>query len=664
MKERTAQEWLNELEREEKVHRKFRNRSEKIVERYEDDNEANARRNDEDKFNILWSNEEVLHSALYAKTPNPEVRRRYLDRDPVGKQAAEITERAVSYSLDTYDFDDTIDNAITDYLVPGMGQVRMRYKPYFEEAEGDPRYLEPREMEDGSIRLFDGDDDLTDGEYQTDENGFPYRLGEMVEKIVYEEVTCEEVNWRRFRWQPCQRWADCDWAAIEHLMDTHDLEENYGEETAKKIPMGFTEKGMKRDEETKDKGYAMIFEIFDRKNRKVYEIAYGRPEILKEEEDPLQLEGFYPFPKPLIGSKKNGKFIPIPDYHFYQDQARELDIITDRIHKLTAECKYRGLYDASLKEMLQLETAEDGKFIAVDMMKKLVNASGQADIGRIIAEVPLAGLIAALQQLYIAREEAKQVIYEITGIADIMRGNTNANETLGAQQLKTQFGSMRMWKRQRKTAKFIRDIIKLKAEIMVENFQPATLEMMTGMELTEEVYSVLTNDLMRSYRIDIETDSTIAEDASQEKQDRIELVSAVTEFLGVVGPMVQAGAVPDNVAKELLGFAVRGFKIGRTLEETLDEMGDNGEEDPRITAMRNELEQVKAQIQEQAEQQVMEVSQRAEAEIDKVNQKLFETEKQLAIERERTGLKREELAGKEDLEIVKAQIAAIQQGLN
>ena len=662
MTERSAKEWLEELEREDKAHRDFRIASEKIVDRYED--ESKHRKGNDDKFNILWSNEEVLHSALYAKTPNPEVRRRYLDRDPVGKKAAEITERAVSYSLDTYDFDDTIDNAITDYLVPGMGQVRMRYTPYFEETEGDPRYLEPREMEDGSMRLFDGEDDVTEGEYQTDENGFPYLPGEMVEKIVYEEVTCEEVNWRNFRWQPCKSWPKCDWAAIEHLMDFDDLEENYGKDQATKIPMGFTEKGGKKDEAAKDKGYAMIFEIFDRKNRKVYEIAYGHAEILKEEDDPLQLEGFYPFPKPLIGSKKNGKFIPIPDYHFYQDQARELDIITDRIHKLTAECKYRGLYDASLKEMLALETAEDGKFIAVDMMKKLVNASGQADIQRIIAEVPLVGLIAALQQLYISRDQAKQVIYEITGIADIMRGNTDANETLGAQQLKTQFGSMRMWKRQRKTAKFIRDIIKLKAEIMVENFQPATLEMMTGIELTEDVYSILTNDLMRSYRIDIETDSTIAEDASQEKQDRIELVSAVTEFLGVVAPMVEAGAVPENVAKELLGFAVRGFKIGRSLEDVLDEMGDTGEEDPRIVAMQQELEQAKAQLQQQAEQQVMEVSQRAEAEIDKVNQKLYETEKQLAIERERTELKRDELAGKEELEIVKAQIKAIQQGLS
>jgi hypothetical protein len=236
--------------------------------------------------------------------------------------------------------------------------------------------------------------------------------------------------------------------------------------------------------------------------------------------------------------------------------------------------------------------------------------------------------------LYVSREQIKQTIYEITGIADIMRGSTAASETLGAQQLKTQFGSMRMEKRQKNVAKFVRDIVRLKVEVMVENFDPKTLSMMTGMEFTQEVYDILTDDMMRSYRIDIETDSTITQDAQVEKQGRIELVGAVTDFMEKVGPQVQAGLMPPQVMTELLGFAVRGFKVGRTLEDTLDEMVDT-EGDPKMKQMQEQMQQ---QMQQQTEEMKMQVGQYIEQmktehgkETAQLQKQLFESQKKGAI---------------------------------
>ena len=68
-----------------------------------------------------------------------------------------------------------------------------------------------------------------------------------------------------------------------------------------------------------------------------------------------------------------------------------------------------------------------------------------------------------LQGLYTQRTQILEIIYEITGISDLLRGNTKASETATAQQLKAQFGSMRMRKRQEEIERYIRDLFRIKS---------------------------------------------------------------------------------------------------------------------------------------------------------------------------------------------------------
>jgi len=623
-------DWIDELDSEDNAHKEYRERAQKVVDRYEDEEDRK-----ETKFNILWSNTEVLHSTLYARTPSPDIRRRFHDKDPNGKKAAQIAERAVSHCIDTYDFDGMISVALTDYLVPGMGQVRLRYKAYFEMGEKPRIDLDVRE--DGfdenyqmTYGAFNGDERVED--YEQDEQGI-FTYGDAKEKFVYEEIDPEPVNWKRFRYQPCDRWENCDWACIEHYPTKSEMEDEktgmgFEQKQINRIPLGYTDAGDEAETDD-DKERALIYEIFDKKNRNVIFMAEGYDEILKEEDDPMGLEGFYPFPKPLMATLKNGQFIPIPDYLFYQDQAEELDKVSSRIECLTEQLKVRGVYDASFDTLSQVESATDGEYIPVEDFATRFPTQG--DLNKVIATMPIEEIQKVLVGLHKSREEIKQTIYEITGIADIMRGATKASETLGAQQLKTQFGSMRISKRQRQVAQFIRNIIRIKAEIMVEQFEPETLQQMTGMELTPEVYEILTNDLMRSYRIDIETDSTIAEDATEEKKQRIELVTAVTAFVEKVGPMVQMGMMPANVAKELLGFAVRAFKIGRSLEEVLDEMGGEEEGDPRENEMKQQVQRFQQQLEQQAQEKVQGVVEDAQKRIESSEKQAFDAQKALAI---------------------------------
>lgn len=609
--------WMKELLSEAKAHDPWRKRAGKVMKRYADEEKGN-----DSRFNILWSNTEVLHSAVYGKTPIPDVRRRFHDKDPVAREISEVMERGLSYNLDVYNFDSMADSVVDDYLLAGLGNARIRYQPYFE--KGEPPVIPLRVEETPGMyedfpperRYFNGEKEIERNQMIMGAEG-PFMYGEPEEELIYEEVTCESVPWNRFRWQPAKRWEDVNWACIEHYLTRRELQDQFPKH-ANQIPLGYSETGEKLSVEEDGKSRALVHEIFCKRDRKVIVLAEGCKEVLDEEEDPLELEGFYPFPAPLVSTTLSDKFIPIPDYIYYQDQAMELDTLTQRIDKLTNELKYRGVYDGSFESLQNMTSADDAQFIAVDDFAERFDGKGNLD--SVIKTMPLEELQRVIVALYQAREQVKQTIYEITGIADIMRGSTKSSETLGAQQLKTQFGSMRLSKRQRKVECWLRDIMRLKAEVIVEHFDPDTLSEMVSREITPEMHQIMQSDLLRSFKVDIETDSTVTEDAAQERQDRIELLSSITAFAEQVGPAVVQGLVPIEVARELLLFGVRGFKVGRTLEDTLESLGgeqdENNGPNPEMMQMQQQMQQMQQQAQEainQLQQQIGDLQQQLEA---------------------------------------------------
>jgi hypothetical protein len=93
---------------------------------------------------------------------------------------------------------------------------------------------------------------------------------------------------------------------------------------------------------------------------------------------------------------------------------------------------------------------------------------------------PLDSIVNALAQLTQQREMIKATIYEVTGLSDIVRGASDPDETATAQQLKSQWGSLRIQKMQSEVARFARDLFRLKAEIMANKFSFETMLLMTG----------------------------------------------------------------------------------------------------------------------------------------------------------------------------------------
>jgi hypothetical protein len=425
-------------------------------------------------------------------------------------------------------------------------------------------------QEDGSPKFFHEDKEVTP---QIDELGQPFVLGEPPDIVVYEEVSCENVNWKNFRWQPANRWENVNWCAIDHFLSKEELIEQFGQEKADLCPLGYTEEGSKTaDKEQDGKSRARIHEIFDKTKRKVIFICQGYPQLLGQEDDPLSLQGFYPFPKPMMTNVLSDKCVPKADFLFYEGQADDLDQQSIRIRALTKELKWRGAFDGAFKELNDIEKQGDGEFVPVEGWGERFGDKPPS-LESAIVVMPIDKLRQVIIDLYNAREQTKQTIYEITGISDIIRGSTKATETLGAQQLKQQNASLGLTPKQNEVDRFFRDIYRLKAEVIVEQFQPQTLTLMTGIQVTPEMMAIMKNDLLRSYKIDIETDSTVAADQAEDQKNAVELMGAVTSFTQQALPLVQAG-VPVEIIKELLLFVVRRFKGGDQLEQVLEKLGD------------------------------------------------------------------------------------------
>lgn len=576
--------WIAELDHAETHQDKWVRRAKGVIKRYRDERDQS---NTATKFNILWSNTETLKPAVYYQSPKPNVSRRFKDKDPVGRVAAQVLERALEFSMDSYEFDDVVKDVVEDYLLPGRGIARGVYKSEV------GMYAESYEEE-------------VDGEFQ--------QLTREYERKNSESAECEYWHWEDVIIPKCKKWKKTPWIAFRAYMTRDELlklseKGLFDEKTAKAIPLDHKPEPSDAPE-TYQK--AKIYEIWDKEQGKVVFISRGYHKVLSNNEPGLNLTGFYPIPKPLLAVKTNDTNLPIPLYAMYQDQAKELDNLTSRISLLVDSLRVTGVYDGSVSTLKKLVEGGENKLYPVDSWAMLAEKGG---IKGAVDFFPLQDIAATLIQLYSSRDQVKQDLYEISGIADIIRGYSNPNETATAQKIKGRFASLRLEDHQKAVQRFIRDSLRIKAEIIADNFEMETLQRMTGIEgivqtpqgpvnVWPQVMELLRDDISRTFRIDIETDSTIRPDEEEEKARRVEFLEASGAFMEKA--MVAAQQMPTlaPLLGEMLLFAVRGFKVGRDLEDKFEtalaqiaQQPAQQQQDPRAIEAQSRAQERGAKLQ-------------------------------------------------------------------
>lgn len=607
--EAVARRWKLELKLADKREAAWRKKVSDIYKIYTPETPAN------NSFNILWSNTETLRQSVYNSLPQPDARRRYQDEDPLGKAVGEVLTRALEFAQDTYDFDGLLKADVLSMLLAGRAVARVRYVP--------------------DIRTV-GEDSEAD-----DETG----ESEAYEEIEWEQAICERIQYDDFRILcAAKTWDEVSAIGIRHRLTREDCIEKFGEEIGNAIPLDAAD-----DEDVKRSAVkdlfktAEVWEIWDKDEKEVIWICPSYAKPCKTQDDPMGLSGFFPIPRPLYAIENDTTLVPSCLYTQYEQQAKELNKVSTRINKLVDALKVRGIYDATLGELDALSKAPDNSLIAAQNVTALLERGG---LEKAIWYMPIEQAAAVLKILQEQREATKQVIYEISGISDIMRSASDPKETFGAQKIKTQWGSQRLQRLQRETQRYIRDLIRLKSEIIAEKFQPETLEKMTLLELPhkaqidqqfaqqmqqyqqaamqaqqqgqqpppppqypqaitwEAVVEAMHSDATRTYRIDIETDSTLSATQDADMEGLTQVLGGLAQLIQGFGPAVQAGAIPVEAVKALMGVVVRRAKMGTAVEDALEKI--------QAPAPQANPEQMKAQAAQQQQQMQMQHEQQLE----------------------------------------------------
>jgi hypothetical protein len=345
---------------------------------------------------------------------------------------------------------------------------------------------------------------------------------------------------------------------------------------------------------------AIIYEIWDKVNRKVIWYSDDHPDdVLEEIDDPLRLENFWPCPRPLRAVWSTDSFIPKALYSQYLAQAAELDRLTERIRYLTEALKVRGLYDGSQENLANVLDGPGNKMIPV---QDWASFTGNGGINGAVQWVPIEMVVNVLTQLYQQREICKNEIYEITGFSDIVRGVSKASETLGAQQIKNEWAGGRLRDMQREVQRFIRDVIRIMVEIAAEHYTEENLLLYAGvnippptpeeqqarmaamqagqippptkseqlMAFAKQVIQLVRSEKLRCASVGIETDSTILPDESKERADRMQFLNSMGAFLQQAGPMALQYPDMRGLLAGIMMFTLRTFTAARPLEKEFE----------------------------------------------------------------------------------------------
>lgn len=606
-----------------------------------------------DKTALIHANIDVLRPLIYSDTPQPVARRRFHGdgrKDPVALHAAEVCQRLAEFMVDADGFDIAMEGARDDWLIAGRGQARAIYAAEIGLAE------------DGKTPVK-----------------------------IKEEVKARPVEWQRLTFAPSTSFEQAPWGAIEVPMTYRKVKERFGEEAA--AAMTFDDLGLKQaargiSDEDQDRAdmsadsstgtatpspfaTAPVWEIWVRESQ---EVVWWSPNhkqgVLDKQPDPLGLERFFPFPRPLLATTKGQQMTPRPDIKYYERRATEIDVATEKMRTILDALSVSGLFPGQMQQEVKKLLSGRNEMVAVSDWVGLIEKGGSSSL---IQWLPIEAMIRALQALAQMREQAKDAMFEASGVSDVMRASSDPSETATAQQIKGRYAGLRLSERQKRMAFFARDMLRIMVEIALEHFDLETIAEICQLDLPvteaerlimlarqealqarfqslmqahqmiqtqaeqglyqgpvppapeppeqqhipeasmQTVVARLRTDWGRKITVQIETQSTVLADEQADKEARIEFLSAFATFVSELAPLAGSGQFDYKTVKELLLFGVRGFPKSRTLESLITSLPDEpqGEppEDTQVTV---------AKIKAEADRLLQEMEQKHELELEQL----------------------------------------------
>lgn len=607
------------------------------------------------KLNLFHSNTVMLQAMLYGRLPKVEVDRTFADaNDDKARVAGVILTRMLNQDIQAAgeDYSSVLRQCLQDRLLSGLGSARVRYD-YVAEKVHTPAIMHP-EM---NVEMAPAVEE---------------------ERKTEEWVDTVYTHWTDQLWSPARTYGELRWKAYRSFMTKDELTKRFGEEIAKKLPKTNRVPGSDGKKDSAVISQTEVWEIWDKQRKKVEWFVKGYPNTLEEQDDLLELEGFWPDPPPMIANVTTTKWMPRSDYALAQDLYMEIDVLQTRITVLTEACRCVGFYDKQNTGVKRaMEEGVENDLIPVDNWAMYAEKGGAKGV---VDWFPIESVAATIQILSGKQTEKIQQLYQVTGMSDIMRGASQPYEAAATSKAKVQFASIRVQALQDDFARFASDLQSLKVQIIQRFYdaecikkQSNIMSTMDGQdeELIDAAIALIKDHETMKWRVTIRPESLALADYAQLKQDRMEYINALAMFMQSAAPLVQLDKEITPILLELLKWGLAGFKGSNEIEGILDKavtlyqqkaQQPNDKPDPAAQKAQAEMQkmqmegkmaqeehQAKMQLEQQKGQQAMQEAQltfqlevaKLKAELQQDQQKFQLELKQMMME---FGFKKQELA--------------------
>jgi len=681
--------WITELGRYETEFKPWTARCENIVRRYRDERDQVNR--GQVKYAILWSNIQTLKPAVFSRAPQPVVERRYLDSDPLGRIASQTLERATETTIELGRLYQQGDKAILDYLLVGRGQLWDRYEPEYSVStaaittpsdDAGPEDVESDgEQDDQPDQEVTWEKVCTDYVYWADFAHSAARSWDEVWWVARRAWLTREEGTKRFgsvfRKVSLKR-PDTDRNALTSAQrdrapkaEVWEIWDKNGREVffiAPDLPSQILERvpdplGLHEFYPCPEPIYATLT------NGSLVPVPdYAEYQDQADEIDnltnrisritgALKVVGLYAGDTPqlarLLLSTTDNTMIPVDNWAVFAEKGgvegsvswmpvKDLAGVLMTLYEAREAAK-RDLFEITgMSDIVRGQASGAAKTATEQRIKgqfaSLRLDSRRKDVARFMRD------IIAITGEIIAEHFSPELLMEMTGMLPVITEELKDMEQSAPQppQVAPQ-GMAGMGAGPAgpvppggapPPAQMPGVGVSGGMGAPMPPPAPPPDPKVIAMQAMAKAMELLRNDKMRTFRIDIETDSTVEDDAISGKEEVAEFMGAIAQFLNGVLPVVQAAPplLPPMVAS--LQYAMRRFKMGRSVEAAFDAAFERLEKaakdgagqpppDPALeaakakakadiesTMIKAAAEQRKAQMQEQIDVAEMAMKQR------------------------------------------------------
>lgn len=483
------------------------------------------------EYDLFWSSLEILKPAIYAKPPKIVVSPRFKDGNATDKTVAEMIERVLNSEFERGDIDQTMLDMRDDLASANRGVAWLSF--------------------------------------EDDEDG--------------KSVCIEHLDRMDFLHEPARKWAEVSWVARCAYMTRKAMADRF----RKSSGLAYQDASFNVSREDKDNGSAddsmkaEVWEVWSKADNKVYWVSENVDVLLDESEPHLDLDKGFPCPRPAYGSKQRRSLIPVPDYVRYEGLLEQINELTIKIYDLLEQVRMFGLIpgggDIANAIQAALNSSQSSNFTLIPVPSAQFGAAGQSGLAvwwpiEQIANT-ITGLIAARQQLFGDFDN-------LSGISDIMRGETEAEETLGAQRLKGQYGSVRVRDKCDELVRCARDMANIAGEIVCDNFDQKTLLTISQMNIpTKREVTAKLNEIEASAKAELKSLMDKAEEAKaniqspeEGQQAQQQFNAAQQQIIAKYGPQIkqlQNTVVIEDVMAVIKDRRTRGMIIDIETDSTI-----------------------------------------------------------------------------------------------